>query len=123
MSDIPAIEASASQLGNLTQFLIWVAEQPRTYADIMEAWRTSCPRLSAWEDATSNGLVDLARRPADTGPPVATLTPKGRAWLAGRQAGTSAAGLQGAGAAPLSHQDAAPRRPSHQGAAPRRPSQ
>lgn len=35
--DIPAIEASASQLGNLTQFLIWVAEHPRTYADIMEA--------------------------------------------------------------------------------------
>ncbi|CUI35321.1 hypothetical protein [Achromobacter xylosoxidans] len=89
--DTPAIEASASQLGNLTQFLIWVAEHPRTYADIMEAWRTSCPRLSAWEDATSNGLVDLARRPAgDAAAPVATLTPKGRAWLAARQAGMSA---------------------------------
>lgn len=87
MSDTPTLEASASQLGNLTQFLIWVAEQPRTYADIMEAWRTSCPRLSAWEDATSNGLVDLVRRPdGDAGAPVATLTPKGRAWLATRQA-------------------------------------
>lgn len=86
MSNTPAIEASASQLGNLTQFLIWVAEQPRTYADIMETWRTSCPRLSAWEDATSNGLVDLARRPGGDAP-VATLTPKGRAWLATRQAG------------------------------------
>lgn len=91
MSDIPAIEVNASQLGNLTQFLIWVAEHPRTYADIMEAWRTSCPRLSAWEDATSNGLVDLARRPAgNDGAAVATLTPKGRAWLAARQAGMAA---------------------------------
>ena len=102
--DTPAIEASASQLGNLTQFLIWVAEQPRTYADIMEAWRTSCPRLSAWEDATSNGLVDLARRSAgDAGAAVATLTPKGRAWLAARQAGMIATPRQGAGVAPLSH--------------------
>ncbi|MCV6797672.1 hypothetical protein OII53_10330 [Achromobacter ruhlandii] len=102
--DTPAIEASASQLGNLMQFLIWVAERPRTYADIMEAWRTSCPRLSAWEDATSNGLVDLARRSAgDAGTAVATLTPKGRAWLAARQAGMIATPRQGAGVAPLSH--------------------
>ncbi|OAS98480.1 hypothetical protein A6I77_00485 [Achromobacter xylosoxidans] len=102
--DTPAIEASASQLGNLTQFLIWVAERPRTYADIMEAWRTSCPRLSAWEDATSNGLVDLARRSAgDAGTAVATLTPKGRAWLAARQAAMIAPPRQGAGVAPLSH--------------------
>ncbi|CAB3831259.1 hypothetical protein ACUDCK_16270 [Achromobacter sp. CF-sbj1-Ac2-l] len=102
--DTPAIEASASQLGNLMQFLIWVAERPRTYADIMEAWRTSCPRLSAWEDATSNGLVDLARRSAgDAGTAVATLTPKGRAWLAARQAAMIATPRQGAGVSPLSH--------------------
>jgi len=87
MLDTPYIEASASQLGNLTQFLIWVAERPRTYADIMEAWRTSCPRLSAWEDATANGLVDLAPDPsAATKTPVAILTPKGRAWLSTRGA-------------------------------------
>ncbi|WP_232734831.1 hypothetical protein [Achromobacter ruhlandii] len=102
--DTPAIEASASQLGNLTQFLIWVAERPRTYADIMEAWRTSCPRLSAWEDATSNGLVDLAARSGgDAGTAVATLTPKGSAWLAARQADMNATPSQGAGVAPLSH--------------------
>jgi len=38
------------------QFLAWVAEAPRTYADA-EAWRRSCPHLSTWEDAISDGLV------------------------------------------------------------------
>lgn len=85
MSDSPVIEASASQLGNLAQFLIWVSERPRTYADIMDAWRTSCPRLSAWEDATANGLVDLTRGEAGAHAAVAVLTDKGRAWLASRE--------------------------------------
>jgi hypothetical protein len=38
------------------QFLAWVAEAPRSYADA-EAWRRSCPHLSIWEDAISEGLV------------------------------------------------------------------
>lgn len=35
----------------------WVAAQPRTYAEVMEAWRTSCPRLPIWEDAVDRGFV------------------------------------------------------------------
>jgi len=38
------------------QFLAWVAEGERSYADA-EAWRRSCPHLSIWEDAISDGLV------------------------------------------------------------------
>ena len=38
------------------QFLAWVAEAPRSYADA-EAWRRSCPHLSIWEDAIADGLV------------------------------------------------------------------
>ena len=38
------------------QFLAWVAEVSRSYADA-EAWRRSCPHLSIWEDAISDGLV------------------------------------------------------------------
>jgi hypothetical protein len=38
-------------------FLRWIAEQPRSYEEAMEAWRTSCPRLSIWEDALADGLV------------------------------------------------------------------
>ena len=35
----------------------WIAGEPRAYADVMDAWRTSCPRLPIWEDAVDHGLV------------------------------------------------------------------
>jgi hypothetical protein len=37
-----------------------IAAGPRSYADVMEAWRTSCPRLTVWEDAVDRGLVARA---------------------------------------------------------------
>ena len=30
---------------------------PRPYSEIMDAWRTSCPRLPVWEDVVEQGLV------------------------------------------------------------------
>jgi hypothetical protein len=42
------------------QLLEWIASSPRTYAEVLEAWRTSCPRLSIWEDACIAGLIDCA---------------------------------------------------------------
>lgn len=39
------------------QMLEWIAARPRDYAEVMETWRTSCPRLSIWEDACIDGLV------------------------------------------------------------------
>jgi hypothetical protein len=39
------------------QFLAWVEVAPRTYADVMDAWRSTCPRQSVWEDMTIGGLV------------------------------------------------------------------
>lgn len=36
----------------------WVARRPRPYGEVMEAWRTSCPRLPVWEDAVERGLVE-----------------------------------------------------------------
>ena len=36
----------------------WVGREERTYQETMEAWRTSCPRLPIWEDATDRGLVE-----------------------------------------------------------------
>jgi len=38
--------------------LEWVGRKQRTYAETMDAWRTSCPRLPVWEDATGRGLVE-----------------------------------------------------------------
>jgi len=39
--------------------LAWIGDEPRPYAEVMEAWRTSCPRLSV----TDRGLVSRRRAP------------------------------------------------------------
>ena len=41
----------------------WVANEPRPYAEVMEAWRTSCPRLTVWEDASDRGYVECKAVP------------------------------------------------------------
>ena len=43
------------------QLLAWILERPRTYAETIEAWRSSCPRLTVWEDALADGLVRVER--------------------------------------------------------------
>ena len=37
--------------------LEWLAGEPRTYRQTMDAWRTSCPRLAVWEEALDRKLV------------------------------------------------------------------
>jgi len=39
----------------------WIAREPRLYAEVIETWRTSCPRLTIWEDAVDRGYI--ARQP------------------------------------------------------------
>ena len=69
--------------GALTlQFLAWVESRPRTYAEAMEAWRSSCPRLSVWDDAVLDGLVWVERGDeGGMGGCEVTLTARGRAML------------------------------------------
>lgn len=43
------------------QLLTWLAERPRSYAETVDVWKTSCPRLSVWEDAIADGLVRIDR--------------------------------------------------------------
>jgi len=43
-------------------FVEWIAASPRPYAEVMDAWKTSCPRLTIWEDAIDQGLVQRCRR-------------------------------------------------------------
>ena len=35
----------------------WVGAGPCPYREVMDAWQTSCPRLSVWEDALESGFV------------------------------------------------------------------
>lgn len=46
------------------QLLEWIGPEPRGYVETMDAWRTSCPRLTIWEDALSAGLI--RRVPGET---------------------------------------------------------
>jgi len=64
----------------------WVAKEPRLYADVLDAWRTSCPRLTVWEDAVERGLVE--RTAAIEGGVFVVVTERGRELLAanGRKA-------------------------------------
>lgn len=41
----------------MLDLVAFVAERPRPYAEVLDAWRTSCPRLTVWEDAVEAGLV------------------------------------------------------------------
>ena len=60
----------------------WVAKAPRTHADVMNTWRTSCPRLTVWEDAVDRGLVE--RKNSTDGASV-VVTQRGKKLLAGRR--------------------------------------
>ena len=56
-----------------------IATRPRPYSEVMDAWRTSCPKLPVWEDANDRGFV-VQWRAADHEPLVG-VTPLGRTFL------------------------------------------
>jgi hypothetical protein len=39
-------------------FVEWIAREPRLYSEVVATWRTSCPRLTIWEDASDAGYVE-----------------------------------------------------------------
>jgi hypothetical protein len=65
------------------EFLTWISIRPRTYAETMEAWRSTCPRKTVWEDALIEGLIQIESGGTMNQSEV-TLTPRGRA-IVGRR--------------------------------------
>lgn len=47
----------------ILDLLEWMGPNPRPYAEVLEAWRTSCPRLPVWEDAGDRGFIARHRSP------------------------------------------------------------
>ncbi len=43
--------------------LEWIGPAPRPYDEVLDAWRTSCPRLPVWEEANQRGYVVRLRGP------------------------------------------------------------
>jgi hypothetical protein len=66
----------------ILDLLDWVSARERGYAEVMEAWRTSCPRLPVWEDANDRGFV--ITKQVD-GRLIVIVTPSGRSFLAQRR--------------------------------------
>jgi hypothetical protein len=62
----------------MLQFLNWVAERPRSYDDAMEAWRSTCPRHTIWEDALEESWIEVY---TDGSAVRVALTTSGRAVL------------------------------------------
>jgi hypothetical protein len=63
----------------ILDFLEFLAIRPRSYAEVMDAWRTSCPRLTVWEAVNERGFV--TRRRSDGAEFLVELTPLGRRFL------------------------------------------
>jgi hypothetical protein len=68
----------------------WIAREPRTYSEVLDAWKTSCPRLTVWEDAVDLGYV--TRRSVGARGTIVVLTSAGHALLA-REAKAAEAAL------------------------------
>jgi len=41
----------------ILDLLEWIGPDARLYSEVIEAWRTSCPRLPVWEEANSRGFI------------------------------------------------------------------
>jgi hypothetical protein len=63
----------------ILDLLEWIARESRSHADIIDAWRTSCPRLTVWEDAVDRGFA--AREPGPGRDVMIRLTAAGRDFL------------------------------------------
>jgi hypothetical protein len=72
-------DSATSTTENLiVDLLEWLAMRDRPYDEVMDAWRTSCPRLPVWEEANDRGLVVIKE---ERGVRVVTPTAKGLALI------------------------------------------
>ena len=79
----------------ILDLLEWIGPEPRPYAELLDAWRTSCPRLPVWEDATERGFI--ARRTSSARGAVVAVTPLGAAHLRDHRAAQPAGAAVAAG--------------------------
>jgi DNA-binding PadR family transcriptional regulator len=66
----------------LLDLLEWLTGRERSYEEVMDAWRTSCPKLPVWEEANDRGLIE---REEAGGRSVVKISPSGRALLERRR--------------------------------------
>jgi hypothetical protein len=84
MAKEPVLAANLDSL--ILDLLEWIGPERRSYADVMDAWRTSCPRLTVWEEANERGFLER-RYDEQCGASVA-LTGRGRDFLMAQRGAT-----------------------------------
>jgi hypothetical protein len=67
----------------ILDLLEWLAIRERSYEEVMETWRTSCPKLPVWEEANDCGLIEQVEA---SGRSVVRISSAGRARLEQRKA-------------------------------------
>jgi hypothetical protein len=73
------VNAGTDTVENLILDLLeWVELKDRTYEEVLDAWRTSCPRLPVWEEANDSKFIVVERV---EGSYFVRVTPGGHAFL------------------------------------------
>lgn len=67
----------------IVDLLDWIGPQPRPYAEVIDAWKTSCPRLPVWEEANARGFI--GRQHENGGAAMVSVTASGNAFLGEHQ--------------------------------------
>jgi hypothetical protein len=67
----------------ILDLLEWIGPQARPYREVMEAWRTSCPRLPVWEEADDRGFLEHHRR--ENSEAMVSVSATGARFLADRR--------------------------------------
>jgi len=63
----------------ILDLLEWLGTSPRPYPEVLDAWRTSCPRLPVWEEANDRGYI--LRQSLPGGAPLITVSAEGTKYL------------------------------------------
>lgn len=72
----------------ILDLLDWIGPNSRPYPEVIDAWRTSCPRLPVWEEANARGYIVREHRAGSAA--VISVSPSGLAALhVGRRAALS----------------------------------
>lgn len=71
----------------ILDLLEWIGPGPRPYDEVIDAWRTSCPRLPVWEDAVERGFLHARHEPGLGR--LVSVSPAGQAHLLANRPGAA----------------------------------
>ena len=60
------------------ELLVWIDDEPRSYPEAIDVWRTTCPQHSVWEDALGDRLIEVVRNGSSAS---VVVTARGQALL------------------------------------------